>query len=240
VRNAIRGVCFAWFCFFWTAFCFCCGVLALIPAPRSGRLSYHVFRFWGWGFLFGFGAGVRVENGERLATDKPRLVVANHASWVDPPALLAARGLRLRFILKKELMKVPFVGWYSRLAGHYLLDREDPRAAKALMARAVANSRKYGFHPLVFPEGTRSKDGRLGELKPGSFQLAIDGDMEIQPIAILGSYAMMPSGTSSPRHAGEIVLRIGEPIPVEGLKGSRGRRELAARVAEALHALGVG
>jgi 1-acyl-sn-glycerol-3-phosphate acyltransferase len=239
IRNHVRSVCFAYFAFTWTAACFIVGLLALLLAPRSGRLSYYVFRLWGWGFLFGFGAGVRVENAERVDPRRPHLIVANHASWLDPPVLLAVGALRLRFVLKRELLAVPFVGVYARLAGHYLLDRKDPRAAKQLMQVAVERAHLYGHSPLVFPEGTRTQDGRLGELRSGSFQLAIDGDMPIQPIAILGSWEMMPRGASAPRRAGEIILRIGEPIPVEGMTGSRGRRELTARVEAALHDLGV-
>ncbi len=235
----IRAICFGWYSFFWTGFCFVFGCLALLPAPRSGRLSYRVFKIWARGFLAGFGGGVRVEHADRVDRKVPRLIVANHTSWLDPPALIVALPTELRFILKRELLTVPFVGWYTHVAGHYLLDREDPRAAKRLMQKAVDNIHRFAYSPIIYPEGTRSDDGKLAELKPGAFQMAIDAGIEVQPVAILGSSSMMPRGTNSPRHAGDMIIRVGEPISTEGLKGGRGRRALADKATEALLALGV-
>lgn len=218
---------------------FMLGLITLIPAPRSGRFSYLMFRIWAKGFLGGFGGGVTVEHFDRIDKNTPRLIVANHTSWLDPPALLAAMPSKLRFILKRELMAVPFVGWYTSLAGHYLLDREDPRAAKRLMEKAVVRVKRYGLSPMIYPEGTRSDDGGLLPLKPGAFQMALDAGIEVQPVAILGSHEMMPRGTNAPQHAGDLIIRIGKPISTQGLKGGKGRRELADKATEALIALGV-
>lgn len=235
----IRAICFGWYSFWWTSLWFVIGLATLLPAPRSGRVSYVMFRLWAKGFLAGFGGGVTVEHAERISKSTPRLIVANHTSWLDPPALLAAMPSKLRFILKRELMSVPFVGWYTALAGHYLLDREDPRAAKALMEKAVRRIRRYGFSPIVYPEGTRSPDGTLAPFKPGAFQMALDAGIDVQPVAILESNAMMPRGANAPVRAGDMIIRVGEPIPTAGLEGSRGRRELAEKATAALLALGV-
>jgi 1-acyl-sn-glycerol-3-phosphate acyltransferase len=108
-----------------------------------------------------------------------------------------------------------------------------------MLKRAIARCGRHGLSPIVFPEGTRSADGRLQPLKPGAFQLAVDGGFPIHPIAILGTSRIMPKGALGPRRSGPVVVRVGEPIPVEGLRGSAGRKILSARVRDALLALGV-
>jgi 1-acyl-sn-glycerol-3-phosphate acyltransferase len=236
---ALRAACFGLVSFTWTGLCFGVALLALCLAPRSGRAAHAVARLWAWGFLACFGGGIRVEHAERFAPRSPRLIVANHASWLDPPALLLAFPGQLRFVLKQELLSVPFIGWYARLAGHFLLDRANPREGKRVLEKAVGRARRHGLSPAVFPEGTRTRDGRLAPLKAGVFQLALEAGIAIQPVAILGSWDMMPRSAKAPRHAGEILLRVGEAIPVDGLAGSPGRRVLAERVERAFRDLGV-
>ncbi len=93
--------------------------------------------------------------------------------------------------------------------------------------------------PVLFPEGTRSPDGRLKDLRAGAFQLALSGGLPVQPVAILGSHRVWPKGLSYPRQCGEILVRVGEPIDVSEFKGSPGRKALAERVRAAFGELGV-
>lgn len=236
---ALRAACYGYVSFVWTFVCFVLAVLAIPLAPRSARISHAVARLWAKGYLASFGASVRVEHAERLAPDRVRLIVANHASWLDPPALIAALPVQVRFVLKRELLRVPFIGWYARLAGHFLLDRSNPREGKRVLERAVARARAHGLVPVLFPEGTRTHDGRLAPLKSGSFQLAIAAGIDVQPIAVLDTYEMLPRGAAFPRHSGPIRLRVGAPISVEGHVGNPGRRALAEQVRNALLELGV-
>jgi 1-acyl-sn-glycerol-3-phosphate acyltransferase len=236
----LRAACFGYMGALLSLMAWFLGAILLLLTPWSARAS-HVLaaRPWGHLRLWCFGAGFRVEDGARFSREEPRLIVANHASYLDIPTLFAAFPGQGRFVLKEELRRMPFIGWYALLCGHFFLDRSNPREGKRVVDRAVARSRKYGLSPIVFPEGTRSHDGRLAELKAGVFQLAIAAQMPVQPVAILGTYAMMPRGSTYPRRAGEIVVRVGEPISVEGFRGGRGRRALAERVADAFRDLGV-
>jgi 1-acyl-sn-glycerol-3-phosphate acyltransferase len=213
--------------------------VGLLFAPRTGRVANAVERVWGRLFVASAGGRLRVEGVERVDRRRARMFVANHASFLDPPALIAALPVPLRFVLKKELGRIPIAGWYMALSGHFMLDRSDPRAGLDVMRRAVERARRHGLCPVVFPEGTRSPDGRLGDWKPGAFQLAIDGGLDVQPVAILGSHAILPKRTLAPRRGGTIVLRVGDPIPVEGHAGSAGRKALADRARAALLSLGV-
>ena len=91
----------------------------------------------------------------------------------------------------------------------------------------------------MFPEGTRSPDGRLRAVKGGPFGLAVETGLPVQPVAILGTHAVLPKDIAGPQRGGEVVVRIGEMIPTHGLAGGPGRRVLAARSRAALLALGV-
>ncbi len=239
VLRFLRVACFVYLAFWWMLLTFVVGVIMLIPAPRSARLSHPFLRLWGRGMLALGGVGLRVEGPGTFDPGEARMLVANHGSYLDPPALVGGFPGQLRFVLKQELMRMPFVGWYAKLAGHFLLDRGNPREGKRVLDRAMARAKRYKLSPLVFPEGTRSRDGKLAPFKTGAFQLAISAGIPVQPIAVIGSYDIMPREAAAPRYAGEIILRVGEPIPIEGYKGSPGRKALAERVRIAMHELGV-
>jgi len=185
------------------------------------------------------GARLRVEGREHVDPHEARMLVANHASFLDPPAMLAAFPTNVRIVMKKELGRLPFIGWYARLARHFLLDRESARAGKEMLAEAVERAKEHTVQFLVFPEGTRSLDGRLQPLRAGTFQIAVQAHLPVQPVAISGTYAIMPKRSFGPRRRGDVVLRIGPPIATDDLEGSPGRKVLAERVREALLALGV-
>ena len=213
--------------------------LVLLLFDPKGRLSDRIVRLWSKAIIWLSGSHVRMEGAEKLDPNEARLLVANHCSWYDPPALWQNFPGRLRFVLKKELIKVPVIGVYAKWFGHFLLDRSDPREGIRIIERAVVRAQEEHLSAVVFPEGTRSKDGRLGPFKGGSFELALRGNLPVQPVAILGSYAVWPKGCAAPRYAGEILVRIGDPIDTTGLKGGPGRRAIAAQAREALLALGV-
>ncbi len=235
----IRAVCFGYLSFLLTFVTFIVASVALLFDPRRGRISYMVIRLWAKCFLGMSGCRVRVEGIEKFTPDTPRLLIANHTSWFDPPAIWVAFPKPVRFVLKHELVKVPFVGWYAKLAGHFLLDRSNPRKGMALLKRAVARVHRDKISPVVFPEGTRSLDGTLGAIRPGSFQLALQAGIDIQPVAIFGAHEIMPKGFAYPRKCGEILVRVGDPISIEGPKGSARRKQLAEESRQALIALGV-
>ena len=222
-----------------TMLAFFTGVPLLVFGPRRARGPHFVAQLWGKSMLGCFGSGVRIEGPGRFEPSEPRLIVANHASYLDVCALFGYFPGQGRFVLKQELMRLPFVGWWGHLTGHFVLDRDNPREGKRVLDRAVERAKRYGLSPIVFPEGTRTRDGQLAPLKAGVFQLAIAAGIPIQPVALLGTYDMMPRGTTYPRHAGEIVMRVGDPISVEGHKGGPGRRALSEQVDAAFRSLGL-
>lgn len=177
------------------------------------------------------GIKVRVVGTENLETDVPRIYMTNHQSFFDIFALLACLPVNFKFILKQELMNLPVFGPATRRAGYIGIERNDPR--KAVKSMNLAAERiKNGASVLIFPEGTRSPDGRLGQFKKGGFSLAVKSGCDIVPIAINGSYRIAPKGSLRIKK-GSFSLSIGKPISLAGYT-KRKTPQLMDKVREAM------
>lgn len=222
-----------------TAVGFCVAFLLLPFSPRSGRFPHAVARAWALALLRVAGVRLEVRGLEHLAAGEPRVLVANHTSYLDIPAVIVAFPGQLRVVARKSLAWIPFLGWYMKLCGHLLLDRSDPRQGVNLFAKASRRMRAHGLSVLVFPEGTRSPDGRLAALKGGAFHLATSLGVPVQPVAISGTHAIMSKVAWAPSRGGPVVVRIGTAIPTTGRDGGAERKRLASEVRAALLTLGV-
>src|SRR5699024_7286279 len=148
----------------WTAIGIAVALLIRL-ASGSERLPLRMAAWpWAPALLRGAGARLEVTGLENLDFSKPLLLVANHQSMIEVCALFAVVPVPLRFMLKASLGRVPFLGWYTRAMGMVLLPRARPRAAAAELARA-AELLRAGHCLVAFPEGTRSRDGRVGRFK---------------------------------------------------------------------------
>lgn len=172
-------------------------------------------RNWSKNILWAANVPVEVEGVENLATDEPQIVVSNHQSWFDVWALAAGLPLRYRFVAKKELGEIPIFGKAWKSCGHVSVDRGNREAAIQSLDQAWSEIHEEKLTMVLFPEGTRSPDGKLKEFKKGAFVLAVQGQVPLVPVAIVGSRDIMPKGSMMVR-PGTITLRIGEPIPTEG------------------------
>jgi 1-acyl-sn-glycerol-3-phosphate acyltransferase len=175
-----------------------------------------------------------VEGAERVDWSRPQVLVANHASMIDIPALFRAVPVPLRFVLKREIAGVPFVGWYARMMGMAFIDRGNARDAKRTLGEAAEKLRGAATF-AAFPEGTRSKDGTVGPFKGGALQLAIEAGVPVLPVAIEGAGRVLPPSGFRVR-PGTIVVRIGAPIETAGM-ASQDRNALAQRARDAVVAL---
>jgi 1-acyl-sn-glycerol-3-phosphate acyltransferase len=175
-----------------------------------------------------------VEGAERVDWSRPQVLVANHASMIDIPALFRAVPVPLRFVLKREIAGVPFVGWYARFMGMAFIDRGNAREAKRKLAEAAEKLRGAATF-AAFPEGTRSKDGTVGPFKGGALQLALEAGVPVLPVAIAGAGSVLPPSGFSVR-PGTIVVRFGDPIETAGM-APQDRNALAQRARDAVLAL---
>lgn len=162
-------------------------------------------------------AGVRVvaEGVEALSSEEPQVLVCNHQSLFDIPALFAALPVSLRFVAKIELSRVPVFAGAMRRAGHVFVDRGDRVQAIDAMQRAGRRMRRDGLTLGLFPEGTRSRDGKLRGFKKGAFALAVETGTAIVPVAVEGGAEILPEGEFR-LLPGTIQLRCGERIELDG------------------------
>lgn len=210
--------------------------VALVLRIVFGQATGLRFAAWYWAPLIFLGSGARlqVEGAEAIDWSRAHVLVANHASMIDIPALMRAVPAPLRFMLKREIAAIPFLGWYAHAMGMVFIDRANAREAKKKLGDA-ADKLRAGATLIAFPEGTRSKDGTVGPFKGGAFQVALDAGAEIVPVAILGAGAVLrPSGFSV--RPGVIRVRFGTPIQTQGLSTSQ-RNALAQQAREAIVAL---
>jgi 1-acyl-sn-glycerol-3-phosphate acyltransferase len=173
------------------------------------------------------GARLRVEGLGRVDFSTPHLFAANHASFLDIPVLVGALPVDLRFLAKAELRSVPFLSRYIAAMGMVFIDRHDPDAARQSVEQ-VASVLEAGASLAAFPEGSRSRSGELQPVKTGAFIAAIKSEVPIVPVRILGSAAVLPPDSFSPR-SGTVRVVVGDPIPSRGC-GLEDRRRLAERV----------
>ena len=160
--------------------------------------------------------GLKVEVSGREKVDKrtPYIFMANHLSFIDGPLLFLFIPQPIRVILKKEIFRIPVLGQGMRFVGFVPVDRKGVRGGKKSIDLASRRMREKGYSYLIFPEGTRSRDGRTQAFKRGGFVLALESKAAIVPITISGTYELMPRGTIFPRR-GRIRVRFHPPIPVQ-------------------------
>jgi 1-acyl-sn-glycerol-3-phosphate acyltransferase len=178
------------------------------------------------------GMRTRVEGLENIPA-RTCLFAANHTSNADPPAIVGAIPRRIAILAKKSLFAIPIVGTAFRLAQFVPVDRANPEQAAASIDLAVEEMKK-GVSFLIYPEGTRSRDGRLLPFRRGAFVLAIRAGVPVVPVACSGAHRLVPKNSYriSP---GEIVVRFCPPIDAAEYPMER-RSELAARVHDAIAA----
>jgi len=167
------------------------------------------------------GVQIKVTGREHIKPGQNYIFLANHQSYCDPPALALAIPLDVRLILKKELRKLPLLGFILQLGGFVFVDRKDRKQAIEAMKQAVRQlNNNESF--LIYPEGTRTRTGKMGPFKKGPFVLAIESGVPIIPISVSGSYTVMPPHQFK-INPGRISICFHPPINALGL--SLGDRE---------------
>ena len=212
------------------------GTLSLISSlfDRSGAVQHWFARTWSRLILKTVGIHVHVEGLEHLRPSEAAIYAANHLSAVDIPVLYAALPQQFRIMAKRELFRYPFLGWHLKRSGQIPIVYGDAHASLRSLNRAGDALRK-GMSLMVFPEGGRSATGQLQEFMGGAFYVAIRVQAPVVPIAIVGTYEMLPMNSF---HVvpGDVRLIIGEPIPTTGLR-LRDMDKLAAQVRQTIAAM---
>jgi 1-acyl-sn-glycerol-3-phosphate acyltransferase len=200
--------------YFYTAVC---GTFSLCGSlfDARGRWQHGCARVWSWLILATSGIRVHVEgleNAQRVAT---AIFCVNHQSAMDIPILFVKLPVQFRFVAKRSLFHLPFLGWHLRRSGHIPVDRGRPRQALQSIEHAAERIRA-GSSVVLFPEGHRSRDGQMLPFRTGSFRLAVLSGVPIVPITLNGTRRVLKPDTYHVR-GGPTEMIVHPPIPTRSL-----------------------
>jgi 1-acyl-sn-glycerol-3-phosphate acyltransferase len=212
-------------------------VIGLLVARLTGRVAilYRLGRAGVRAALVIGGTRVVAEGLEQLADPRHTVVMSNHVSHLDAPVLFQVLGVDFKAVAKKEVFAAPFFGAVLRMAGFIEVDRGNREQARQAMDRTAASLRQ-GACFLIFPEGTRSRTGELGEFKKGAFVAAVESGSRILPVALSGTRELMPKGRFAIR-PGTVRVRVLDSVDTRSYSYADRDRliaEVKGRIAEAL------
>ncbi|PYP88992.1 MAG: hypothetical protein DMF61_04645 [Blastocatellia bacterium AA13] len=210
-------------------------VIALFLLTKKENVIYGPVRLFIRAGLFLVGIKVEVSGLDRLDPARTYLFTPNHQSFIEVPLLIAYLGRNPAYLAKKELFKYPIFGYGIGLIGIVPVDRGNSKTAVASAQLAAANLRK-GKDYIVYPEGTRSRDGRLLPFKKGAFVMAIKAGAPIVPVTVSGCTAVMPKGEVKVYPA-TVRITIHDPIETKGCSREAAPELLAETRAKILSAL---
>ncbi len=211
-------------------------VVGLLRWPqRPGGFLDTVARTYSRQLLRAAGVPLEVKGLEHLAPHGPQIIACNHQSFFDILAVMAVLPVRVRFVAKKELFRVPFFGWAIGTLGHIRLDRQNLKQAFVAYEIAARTLVQERLHVAVFPEGTRSRSGELGSFKKGPSVLAIAAGTTVVPCYCAGTFGILPKGSIWVRPHPVQVL-FGPPLDAAGLT-YEDRDAFTARLRDAIVAL---
>jgi 1-acyl-sn-glycerol-3-phosphate acyltransferase len=189
--------------------------LALSIYDPRGRRQHWCACTWSRMIARTVGARVHVHGAEHLRAGASYVFLSTHQSYMDIPVMLGYIPAQLRIAAKREVFRIPFLGWHMTRAGHISINRSSTTEAVASLQKATSGIRD-GICAFLFPEGTRSRDGSLQPFKKGGFKLAMQAGVPIVPVAIIGTRQLLPRDSIIFR-PGPVHLYLDAPVPTAGL-----------------------
>lgn len=189
-------------------------IFTIVSFPwKNSRFVYSVQQFWSRMCYWLLFIPVTIEGTENIQKDQSYVFVSNHQSMFDIFIIYGWLPNVFKWLMKKELRKVPFVGLACKAAGHIFIERASVRSSMESL-QEVEQALVHGVSTVIFPEGTRTSNGEVGRFKRGAFQVALDLSLPIVPISLTGCYELMPKGAKYvTRHPVKMV--IGKPIVLD-------------------------
>jgi 1-acyl-sn-glycerol-3-phosphate acyltransferase len=211
-------------------------VFGLVSLPVSlfgdkERILHAFARSWSWLIMKTIFSPVKVSGFDKIDTSKPHVYAVNHASALDIPVLYVYLPFQFRIMFKKELLSYPVIGWHLKRSGQVCIDQQN-KAAAVSSVRAALKSLKNGMPLVIFPEGGRTPDGEIKPFMPGALFLAIKSQVDVVPVALIGTYELLPMNTYHIK-CRPLEMRVGEPISTAGLT-LKDMDALSARVQKAM------
>ena len=212
------------------------GTISLICSlfDRSGRVQHRLARLWSQLIMKTILSPVKVTGMERVDVSRPRVYAVTHSSALDIPILYVHLPFQFRIVFKSELLGYPFIGWHLKRSGQVCINQQNPASSVGAIKSAL-KSLKRGVPLVIFPEGGRTRDGQLQPFLPGAFFLAIKAQADIVPVALVGTFDLLPMNTYHIK-CQPLEMRVGEPIPTAGLS-LRDTEAVSAKVRAAIVSL---
>ena len=178
---------------------------------KNGKAPRTIQVLWSRSVLWFLLVPIKVTGREHVNPKQSYVFVANHQSFLDVFAVYGWLPNNFKWLMKKEIRKVPFVGTACKVAGHIFVDRSNPRAALQSMEH-IKGELVDGISTVIFPEGTRTKTGEMGRFKQGAFKIAMDLNLPVVPLSLKGFHHAMPARQLFVNPKASTALHIGEPI----------------------------
>jgi 1-acyl-sn-glycerol-3-phosphate acyltransferase len=193
------------------------GTIVLIVGlfDPDGRRQHRVAAAWSWLIAKTMFSPVKVTGLDKIDASRAYVYAVNHASALDIPVLYVHLPFQFRIAFKKELLSYPGVGWYLKQSGQICLDQQNPARSVGSIRTALKGLRT-GMPLVIFPEGGRTPDGEIKPFLPGAFFLAIKAQVDIVPVALLGTFDLLPMNTYHIK-CRPLEMHVGDPIPTAGL-----------------------
>ena len=203
----------------WT---FLLGTLAIVLGfiDKKGKLISFGIRCWSKILIFFSGVKIKIIGLENLKKNKNYIFASNHESNFDIPLIFSSINLHLVSIAKKELKKIPIFGWAMKSGQHIFIDRFNKIEALKSLKLAKNSIIKNPRSIIIFPEGTRSFDGKIKQFKKGGLSIAFDLEMDVVPIAVCGTRNVLKRGSIFIKPC-PIQLRIGKPVNINQWKNKK-------------------
>ncbi len=216
--------------------------LSLVFDRGTGGMTHLASRAWGWLIIFtSMIWKLDVRGLRHIDPKKQYVIVGNHQSLLDILVVAATIPLNFKFLAKKELFHIPIMGWAMALAGYIPVDRSSHESGKRALLR-ITQYLKKGASVLLFPEGTRSLDGKIHAFKTGAFKLSRETGCPILPVVIEGTGQALPKSSFFIKKKSTFTISIGEPVDLSDLGGDsledakeKIRHEMAGRLEKIRH-----
>lgn len=212
MKSLIKAFKIIWL-YFWLSVAtiiLCVPVIAAGILGRTGNLAFSITKIWAYIMLAASFVRVEIKNKDKIAKETSYIIISNHQSHYDIISLVTALGIQFRWIIKKEILKVPLFGYGLYASRNIFIDRSNTASAIQSIHKGFERL-PAGVSVMVFAEGTRSPDGKIHDFKKGGFMMAVTRKMPILPVTVNGSRRVLPK-KSLDMKPGRIQIVVGDPI----------------------------
>ena len=216
MKSLYKAICVAWLGFWASIATIILGIPIMVAGllSRTGNLAFSISKLWAYAMLAVSFVRSEIKNKDKILKGTSYIIISNHQSLCDIIVLVTTLGIQYRWIIKKEILKIPIFGYALYASRNIFIDRSNTASAIESINKGFDRLPK-GVSVMVFAEGTRSPDGQIHEFKKGGFITAVTRKIPILPITVNGSRRVLPKGSLTLK-PGKIQVVIGDPIDTSG------------------------